>query len=97
MNSRNDIIHSIEVSTGLPRDMIIEILDSLTEVVRDEVARTGEFRLKNVFSVKKRTIPARRAKNVNGDGMIDMPETTAIYAKLSSTVINAYKNSKRAL
>jgi nucleoid DNA-binding protein len=76
--------------------MVAEVLDGFAEVAKDEIVANGEFRMMNVFSVKTRSLPARTYRDVNTKEVIERPETTAIYSKLSNTIIKSYRDNLKS-
>ena len=59
MISHDDTIRRVSEITNLPRDMVRDVLKGVEQVADEEISRSGEFRLKNIVTIKNRTIPSR--------------------------------------
>lgn len=92
MISHDDTIRRVSEITNLPRDMVRDVLKGVEQVADEEISRRGEFRLKNIVTIKNRTIPSRVARDPMTGERRKFPKVKTLLCKTSRPLMQAFKN-----
>lgn len=91
MNSHEDTVKRIAEKVDLPRGMVKEVLKGLEEVANEDIANLGEFRIKNIMTIKSRIVPKRMARDPMTGERREFPAVKTLVCKTSRPLMRSFK------
>ena len=92
VNNKAEMVRRVSEATHLPSDLVDLVVTAVASYAADEVARTGEFRLMDVVTVRTRVLPRRHARDPRTGENREFPEVRTLVAKTNHRLRTAFRD-----
>lgn len=93
MNTNRDMIKGISERTGIPREIVKDVMEGFASYVKDEIVKNGEVYVPNVFTAVSHEVKPRQVLNPRTMTWRDYPASYRLTLRLNACLKKAYKDA----
>ena len=93
MNTNRDMIKGISERTGIPREIVKDVMEGFTSYVKDEIVKNGEVYVPHVFTAVSHEGKPRQVLNPRTMTWSDYPASYRLTLRLNAGLKKAYKDA----
>lgn len=82
----------VAADSGLPQQIVEEVLDSLERASNEIVINEGELKLLDLITINTRVLPPRRAMDISTRQYVQLPECKTLKAKVNRKLMRSFKS-----